>query len=225
MRVLLLLLFLLAAATLITYREVGGFGFLAQDDEVFVTGNPRVTGGLTPDNARWSLTALDTTNWYPLTWLSHQATVALFGMRPGAHHGVNLLLHLLAAALLMLLLEGMTGSAVKGAAVAALFALHPLHVESVAWVTERSDVLAGVFFAATALAYLRYVRRPGLLTYAAVPLVFALALASKATVVALPFVLLLLDLWPLGRLRPCGAATKDGRCPRGGWRAWRGVVA
>jgi Flp pilus assembly protein TadD len=210
-RVPLLLLALLLAALAVAYRDAGRLALLSQDDDVFVVDNPRVAGGLTAANVRWSLTALDLTNWYPLTWLSHQATVQLFGMRPAAHHLVNLLLHALASALLLAALWRMTGAAVRSAAVAALFALHPLHVESVAWVAERSDVLAGALWAATLLAYAGWARRPVPSRRAAVVLSFCLALLSKATAVTLPLVLLLLDVWPLGRSTLSGGGGAPGR--------------
>ncbi|HUL98834.1 MAG TPA: hypothetical protein VLU24_05335, partial [Mycobacterium sp.] len=174
-----------------------------------MTANPHVAGGLTWENVAWAFTTNHAANWHPLTWLSHMADVELFGMNAGAHHLTSLLFHAANTLLLFLLLRRMTGALGRSAFVAALFAVHPLHVESVAWVAERKDVLSTLFWMLTLLAYARYVEasslaaesRPGRLGwYALVLLLLALGLLAKPMLVTLPFVMLLLDVWPLGRL-------------------------
>jgi protein O-mannosyl-transferase len=175
--------------------------FLNLDDPAYVTRNPNVLGGMTLQGLHWAFTSFDSANWHPLTWLSHMADVSLFGLRAGAHHGTSLALHALAAAFLLLALERMTGALWPGFVAAALFAVHPLRVESVAWVSERKDVLSGLFGMLALLLYLRYASRPRPGRYLAVFAVFALGLMAKPMLVTLPFVLLLLDWWPLGRFR------------------------
>jgi len=201
---------ILVLVTVTVYLPVGSFAFLAYDDDQYVTGNQMVLKGLTQEGAAWALRSRTAANWHPLTWLSHMADVTLFGARPGPHHFVSLALHAAAGALLFLLLEGMTGALRASLCVAAIFALHPLHVESVAWVAERKDVLSALFFMLALLAYLRYVRAPGAARYGAVLLLFGLGLAAKPMLVTLPFVMLLLDFWPLGRLRPGGRDATPG---------------
>jgi tetratricopeptide (TPR) repeat protein len=206
-----LLLAALAALTLAAYWPVTDHDFVAYDDDIYVTANRHVTGGLTAENVRWAFTSFGyAANWHPLTWLSHQADVSLFGPRPGPHHLVSLLLHTAGALVLFLALRGATGAAWPSAFAAALFALHPLHVESVAWVAERKDVLSGLCWALSLLAYLAYVRRPGARRYLLVAACFALGLLAKPMVVTLPAVLLLLDFWPLGRWGLPGRSTPRG---------------
>jgi len=192
---------LLVAATLAAYGSFAGFEFVDYDDNVYVTGNPQVRGGLTLDSARWALTATDAHNWHPLTWLSHMLDVELFGLAPAWHHRVSLWLHVLATLLLFLAFLRMTGAAGQSAFVAGLFALHPLHVESVAWIAERKDVLAALCFAGALHTWAHYAARPSTARYLVVVLVFAAGLAAKPMLVTLPAVLLLLDVWPLRRLR------------------------
>jgi len=187
--------------TLLVFLPLFSAGFINLDDPVYVTENSHVRGGLSLAGARWAATSLEAANWHPLTWLSHMADVQVYGMQAPGHHATNLLLHGVSAVLLLVVLQGLTGMLWPGLLVAALFAVHPLHVESVAWVAERKDVLAGLFWMLTLGAYLRYVRRPGPGRYAAVLIAFALGLMSKPMLVTLPAVLLLLDFWPLGRLR------------------------
>jgi tetratricopeptide (TPR) repeat protein len=167
-----------------------------------VTANPDVQAGLSRAGARWALTAMRDGNWFPLTWLSHMAVVQAAGLDPRAHHLVNLALHALGAVLLFVALRRMTGARWPSALAAALFGVHPLHVESVAWVAERKDVLSGVFWMLALVGYAEYAKRPGWRRYLLVAVPFALGLLSKPMVVTLQFVLLLLDLWPLGRLGP-----------------------
>jgi tetratricopeptide (TPR) repeat protein len=188
---------LLVAA--LPYLRVGGFAFVF-DDGGYVVTNLRVRNGLTLDGVRWALTAFHAGNWHPLTWLSHMADISLFGLAPGPHHAVNVALHAANAALLFLALRRLTGAAGRAFVVAALFAAHPLRVESVAWVAERKDLLSAFFFFLTLLAYAHYVERRTITRYLLVAALFTLGLLSKPMVVTLPFTLLLLDLWPLARL-------------------------
>ena len=190
----------LSALAACSYWQVGEFAFVNIDDIQYVYTNPIVLQGLTKEGIAWAFTAFDASNWHPLTWLSHMADVELFGLDAGWHHRVNLLLHLLNTALLFLVLRGMTGGLWQSAFVAGLFGVHPLHVESVAWVAERKDLLSALFWILTMGAYARYVRSPGAGRYLLVAACFALGLMSKPMAVTLPFVLLLLDWWPLGRL-------------------------
>jgi len=181
------------------YAPVFGHEFLSFDDDTYVTENHRVRRGLSVESARWALTATHASNWHPLTWLSHMLDFELHGLDPAGHHGTSVLLHGLNAALLLVALYMMTGRLGPSLAVALLFAVHPLRVESVAWVAERKDVLSGLFWMLTLVAYAFYARRPGPARYALVCLTFALGLLSKPMLVTLPFVLLLLDVWPLAR--------------------------
>ncbi len=192
----------LVAATLLVYAQVRTHGFLNYDDPDYVTANPHVSAGLTTAGAAWAFTTGHDANWFPLTWLSLMADVQVFGLNAGAHHLVSVVLHLLSALLLFAVFRRMTGTRWPPALVACLFALHPLHVESVAWVAERKDVLSGLFWMLTLLAYARYVGRPGRGRYALVLAAFGLGLMAKSMLVTLPLVLLLLDWWPLGRWSP-----------------------
>ena len=189
----------LAVLTVAIYAPVGGFDYVELDDPVYVTENAQVRAGLTLDGVRWAFTTGTAANWHPLTWLSHMLDVSLFGVSPGPHHVVNLVLHVTTTLLLFLLLNRMTASPWRSGFVATVFALHPLHVESVAWVAERKDVLSACFWMLTLLAYVEYTRRPSRLRMAAVTGIFAAGLMAKPMLVTLPFVLLLLDLWPLQR--------------------------
>jgi tetratricopeptide (TPR) repeat protein len=187
--------------TVLLFVRTVEFSFVNIDDALYVPGNTIVERGLTLDGVRYAFTSRTEGNYLPLTWLSHMAAVELGGTSPAIHHAVNVGLHGLAAALLFVFLRLATGSAGRSAAVAVLWAAHPLRVESVAWVAERKDVLSGVFWMLGLLVYWAYARRPGIARYAAVALVTALGLLSKSIVVVLPCVFLLLDLWPLGRVR------------------------
>lgn len=196
-----MMLVLLLIITAAVYAPALQFDFLNYDDDEYVTANPYLAGGLSAEVVRWSLTAYHSHNWHPLTWLSHAADVSLFGLNPAGHHATSIVVHLLNTLLLYLFLSRATGR--KGAAlfVAGLFALHPTHVSSVAWVAERKDVLSTCFAFLALLAYDRYTRRPNVLRMALVVLLVALGLAAKPMLVTLPCVLLLLDLWPYGRMR------------------------
>jgi Flp pilus assembly protein TadD len=192
----------LVLTVLWAFWPLAGNGFIQFDDQLYIVGNPHVRSGLSAANAVWAMTSAYASNWHPLTWISHQLDVTLFGLDAGRHHLMGLALHLASALALLSLLWRLTGRLWRSALVAALFALHPLHVESVAWASERKDLLAGLLWFATIAAYLRYVRRPSALRYLPLVLIFALGLAAKPMLVTLPLVLLLLDYWPLGRLRP-----------------------
>ncbi len=207
---------LLVVSTLAAYSQVRSYEFVAYDDPEYVTANPIVRSGLTLHGLTWAFTTDRDGNWFPLTWLSHMADSQFFGQRSGLHHLTNVLLHTLSALLLFALLKRMTGSRWRSAVVAALFALHPLHVESVAWVAERKDVLCGLFWMLTLLGYAHYVERPRLGRYVLVVIPFCLGLMSKPMIITLPFVLLLLDVWPLRRLSfkksaPAGRTKKKGQ--------------
>ena len=190
---------LLALAVLAVFGQTAGFGFVDYDDNLNVFGNPVVQQGLTGHSVGWAFTHTQVLNWIPLTTLSHMLDCQMFGLRAGGHHLVNVLWHAANAVLLFLVLRQMTGSLWRSAFVAAVFAVHPLRAESVAWVSERKDVLSVFFFLLTIGAYVRHVRRPSRAGYVAVVLLFALGLLAKSMVATLPFVLLLLDYWPLGR--------------------------
>jgi tetratricopeptide (TPR) repeat protein len=191
---------LLAAVTIALYLPVRDHEFVHYDDDVYVTGNPHVRTGLSVENLRWALSTTYGSYRHPVTWLSHQADVSLFGLDPGAHHLVSVLLHAVNAVLLLLLLARLTGRLGPSAFVAGLFALHPLHVESVAWVAERKDVLSTLFALLALLAYARYAERPSPGRYLVTLSLFALGLLAKPMLVTLPVLMLLLDHWPLGRL-------------------------
>ncbi len=253
---------LLVAALAWVYWPVHRHDFIGCDDPDYVWRNPHVQAGLTGPNVLWALTTFDASNWHPLTWISHMLDVQLFGLNPGSHHLVNGLFHCANTLLLLLVLRRITGAFWRSALVAALFALHPLRVESVAWVAERKDVLSAFFFLLTLLAYSAYARtkagntvdgarnspnpqRPfrgkaqpattplvtkpstdqtkpqkGALWYLMALLCFAFGLMSKPMLVTLPFVLLLLDFWPLGRVGPQWAV----RSSRSGLSTFWGLI-
>lgn len=190
---------LLLAATLAVYSQVRHYEFVNYDDPEYVGENIHVRAGLTADSLVWALTSFDAANWFPLTWITHMADCQFFGMESGWHHLTNVWLHALNALLLFAVLKRMTRARWPSALVAFLFALHPLHVESVAWVAERKDVLSAFFWFLTLWCYARYVERPGVRRYLTVVLAFSLGLMAKPMIVTLPFVLLLLDVWPLRR--------------------------
>lgn len=193
---------LLAAIVWIVFGQTLWHDFVNYDDPDYVYENPEIRNGLSIEGVGWAFTHVVSANWHPLTIISHMVDCQLYGVEPWGHHLTNVLLHAVAAALLFLALWKLTRSCWPSAFVAAVFAIHPLHVESVAWVAERKDILSGVFFALTLLAYERYVRSPqaSAARYATALLFFALGLMCKPTLVTLPFVLLLLDYWPLRRV-------------------------
>jgi tetratricopeptide (TPR) repeat protein len=191
--------FLLAAAVLLAFSPVLQNQFTGYDDPDYVTNNRHVTSGLNAANLAWAFTHAYASNWHPLTWISHQLDCTLFGLNPGGHHLTSLLLHAANTILLFLWLSGVTGASGRSALVAAAFGVHPVHVESVAWVAERKDVLSTFFALLALMAYSVYTRRPGIARYCAVALLFAASLACKATWVTFPVLLVLLDWWPLRR--------------------------
>ena len=203
-----LLMLLLAVLAASPYARTGWHDYINFDDDLFVTENPVVRSGLTWEGVGWAVSTFHAANWLPLTWISHMLDVSIFGLDPGRHHLVNVLLHALSTALLFLALSRMTGAVWRSAFVAALFGVHPLHVESVAWIAERRDVLSGFFFMLVLLSYERYVRRGGPGRYLLVVMFFSLGLLSKPMLVTVPGVLLLLDVWPLQRTP--SAPVRDG---------------
>jgi tetratricopeptide (TPR) repeat protein len=189
----------LTLAAFIAFEQVRRNGFISFDDYQYVTQNPHVNGGISCESVLWAFTSPHCGMWHPLTSLSHMLDCELFGLNPAGHHLANLLLHILNTLLLFSVLKAMTGAVWQSAFVAAVFALHPLNVESVAWIAERKNLLSCLFWLLTIAAYLCYVRRPSVSRYLLTLLVFVMALMSKPVVVTLPLVLLLLDYWPFGR--------------------------
>ena len=192
---------LLIAVTIFVYRPVKDYGFVDYDDNQYVYENRHVQKGLTLDGAIWAFSTVHASNWHPLTWLSHMLDCELFGSNAGLHHLTNLVFHVVNALLLLVILRRMTGDFWQSSVVAGLFALHPMHVESVAWIAERKDVLCTVFWMLTIWGYISWVERPNAVRYVSSLSFFALGLMAKPMVVTLPFVLILLDFWPLGRLK------------------------
>jgi len=197
---------LLAAATLAVYWPVVHFDFVNVDDDIYVTDNNQVLRGLTWNGVKWAFTNLTAGFWHPLTWLSHMADVQLYGLQAGGHHLTAVLLHVAGTCLLFLLLRRMTRATWRSAMVAGLFALHPLHVEAVAWVAERKEVLSAFFGFLTLFFYVRYAqpetagRRSWIINYLLSLSFFICGLMSKPMVVTVPVMMLLLDCWPLRRL-------------------------
>ena len=191
----------LASLTLILYWPLKGHDFINIDDPRFVTQNPHVQAGLTWPGIVWAFQSVYTENWHPLTWISHMMDCQFYGLNPAGHHLTSLLFHIANTLLLFLLLNRLTSALWRSALVAAFFAWHPLHVESVAWVAERKDVLSTFFWLLTLLAYARYTRKPNVPGYLWTLLLFACGLMSKPMVVTLPLVALLIDFWPLNRFK------------------------
>ncbi|GDY20455.1 hypothetical protein LBMAG56_18000 [Verrucomicrobiota bacterium] len=216
----------LALLTLVIYWPTAGHDFVDYDDSDYVYGNQMVLRGLTWEGIVWAFTTTRVANWHPLTWLSHMLDCSLFGSAPAGPHIVNVLLHVANAVLVLLLLHRMTGGLWRSAAVAALFAWHPVHVESVAWISERKDLLSTLFGLASLIAYHRYATGEGRRWYELSLGAFALSLLAKPMLVTLPCVMLLLDYWPLGRLFPQWNAGASGRSPTapGGARVDRPAV-
>jgi tetratricopeptide (TPR) repeat protein len=193
---------LLLAVTAVVYWQVRDHEFLLYDDDRYITTNVHVLKGITPESVGWAFTTGYASNWHPLTWLSHMVDVERFGLNPAGHLLTNVFLHLLNTFLVWLVFNRFTRNFWQSLFVAAVFALHPLHVESVAWAAERKDLLSGLFWMLTIWAYALHVEQPSSLRFSLVCFVFALGLMAKPMLVTLPFVLLLLDVWPLKRLLP-----------------------
>jgi tetratricopeptide (TPR) repeat protein len=193
---------ILAALTLVAFWPVLGNGFINLDDRTYVENNDHIQDGFTLASLQWACTTDRASNWHPVTWLSHMLDWQLHGSDAGGHHLTSLIIHLANVLLLFLVMDRLTGSIMRSSFVAALFAVHPLHVESVAWIAERKDVLSTLFWMLAVLAYIRYVKRKGFTSYLVVALMLALGLAAKPMLVTLPIVLLLLDYWPLQRWQP-----------------------
>jgi len=193
---------LLVGTTLAVFWQVVHCDFTTYDDNQYVTENRRVQTGLTPQNVAWAFTSCEPSYWMPTIWLSFMLDFEIYGLNPSGYHLTNLFLHIANTLLLFLIFKRMTGAVWKSAFVAALFALHPLHVESVAWVAERKDVLSTLFWMLTLWTYLGYVERPAFSRYLLPILFFALGLMAKPMLVTVPFILLLLDYWPLERFQP-----------------------
>jgi Tfp pilus assembly protein PilF len=197
----LLISLFLIVATLLVFWQVRNHDFLNFDDNLYVTQNPHVRAGLTADGIAWAFKDSSTGTWHPLTWLSLMLDSQLYGINPGAFHLTGLFFHVVNALLVFLVFFRMTGARLRSGFVAALFALHPLHVESVSWIAERKDVLSTFFWLLTMWTYIRYVEKPGIFRYAFMLLFFVLGLLAKPMLVTLPFVLLLVDYWPLCRIQ------------------------
>jgi tetratricopeptide (TPR) repeat protein len=205
---------LLSLMTFAVYSQVIHHPFANYDDGEYVTDNSNIQNGINPATLRWALTSTEHANWHPLTWLSHALDWQLFGPNPSGHHISSLVLHIVNVVLLFLFLAQVTGSTLRSLFVAALFAIHPINVESVAWVAERKNVLCTLFFLLALMAYSRYTRRPNLGRYLVVALLFIFALAAKPMVVTFPFVLLLLDFWPLQRIKNWSQPSAVFRAPQ-----------
>jgi protein O-mannosyl-transferase len=199
----LLVCLLLILSVLAVYWQVKNYDFVNLDDNVYVTANEHVRSGINLDSITWafSLENKDHTYWHPVTWLSHMLDCQLYGMSPGMHHSTNLIFHIANTILLFLLFRRMTGEPWKSALVAALFGLHPLNVESVVWISERKNVLSTFFWVLTMAVYVRYSKQPGFYRYLPVFFLFMLGLLAKPMLITLPFILMLLDYWPLRRLK------------------------
>jgi len=214
----------LAAATLALYNPVSRHPFVNFDDDRYIVQNPHVQAGLSWSTIAWAFTSTSQANWHPLTWISHALDCQLFRLNPAGHHYTNVLLHAGNVVLLFLLLQWTTGASWRSWMVAALFALHPINVESVAWISERKTLLSMMFFLLALWAYGWYARRPGAARYAAVAVLFACGLMAKPQIITLPFLLLLWDYWPLRRMFPGRADSAQGTKPRFAARSFRWLV-
>ena len=211
-----LVVFLLVAATVVLYYPVDGNPFANFDDNEYVIENRAVTAGLHWPTVKWSFTEFNQGNWHPLTWLSHATDCQMFGLNPAGHHDTNIALHALNVVLLFWVLQQATGYIGRSAMVAGLFALHPINVETVAWISERKNLLSMTFFLLALGAYRLYVLKPEVSRYAWVAFLYALGLMSKPQVITFPCVLLLWDYWPLQRMivkgddKPSGPRASEG---------------
>jgi protein O-mannosyl-transferase len=210
---------LLALLTFALYVQVLHHPFVNYDDAEYISDNTNIQHGVNWAMLRWAMASTEHANWHPVTWLSHALDWQLFGSHPLGHHLTSLLLHVANVVLLFLFFAGVTNSTARSLLIAALFAVHPLCVETIAWVSERKNVLCTTLFLLAMMVYARYARRPNIGRYLAVTLLFALALASKPMVVTLPFVLMLLDYWPLQRIKGWSQPSVDFHAPQ--FPAWR----
>ena len=197
----------LAAISLVVFGQTIRYDFVNFDDDLYVYNSPAIQAGLTAQGIALAFTSQHARNWHPLATLSHMLDCQLYGLKPGGHHATNVILHIITVLLLFRVLREMTGAVWKSAIVAALFAVHPLHVESVAWVSERKDVLSAMFFLLMLGAYVRYARGPSMTRYLLVAVLFAAGLMSKPMLVSVPAILLLLDYWPLRRFEQPSSTT------------------
>src|SRR5262245_20329921 len=209
----------LAGITLAVFGQTTRYEFVNFDDDLYVYDAPAIKAGLTIKGIALAFTSPHARNWHPLTTISHMLDCQLYGLKAGGHHAANVFLHMLAALLLFRVLQQMTDAIWKSAIVAALFAVHPLHVESVAWISERKDVLSAVFFFLMLGAYVRYARVPSIARYLLVVVLFAAGLMSKPMLVSAPIILLLLDYWPLNRLGHQTSESKDRESEKSGVRS------
>ena len=215
----------LVAITWAVFGQTLAHDFVNFDDHLYVYENPLIIKGISTEGIIGAFTHTHARNWHPLTTISHMLDCQLYGLKAGGHHLTNVILHTISVVLLFLVLKQMTGGLWQSAFVAALFAIHPLHVESVAWIAERKDVLSAVFFMLTLAAYARYARAPSLPRYLVVALLFAFGLMSKPMLVTLPFVLLLLDYWPLNRVTDRWSAVRGTKSQtRGRWSVVSGLI-
>jgi len=205
----------LAAAVLLIYWPVTGYDFIALDDHLYILGNRHLQDGISAKGIHWAMTTLYTTNWHPLTWLSLMADYQWYGLDPGGYHLSSLLLHLFNTILLYLLIHRMTAETIRSFCIAALFAVHPLNIESVVWIAERKNLLSTFFWFLTLLAYLRYTDSPVWGRYLAVIVCFVLGLMAKPMLVTLPVVMLLIDYWPLRRF-PAESGARNGAMGQAG---------
>jgi protein O-mannosyl-transferase len=208
-----ILCLLLVVVTLSVFNRASQNSFINFDDDGYVTENPHVRAGLTWETVRWAFTTNAQSNWHPFTWLSHIVDYQLFHFNPAGHHYTSVVLHVIDGVLLFLLLQGATGFTLRSLMVAAFFTFHPVNVESVAWVSERKNVLSMMFFLLAMMAYGRYLRKPAAKTYLAVGTLFAAGLMAKPQIITLPFVLLLWDYWPLRRMGSDSADTSSNSLP------------
>jgi hypothetical protein len=192
---------MLIVATIVTYWQVGNHQFISLDDGLYIFENPKIRAGMSVEGIAWAFGFTGIAYWHPLTWISHMLDCQLFGLNAGRHHMMNLIFHLTNSLILFYLFRKITGDSWKSGVIATLFAVHPINVESVAWIAERKNVLSTFFWMLTLMSYSFYSVKRRLITYTLTLLLFGLGLLAKPAIVTLPFVMLLLDFWPLNRLR------------------------
>src|SRR5437762_7099298 len=222
-RITIVIYLFLIAISLAVFGQTLRYDFVNFDDDLYVYNAPAIRAGLTVKGLALAFTSPHARNWHPLTTISHMLDCELYGLKAGGHHATNIILHTIAVLLLFRVLRQMTGAVWKSATVAALFAVHPLHVESVAWVSERKDVLSAVFFLLMLGAYFRYTRARSVTRYLAVAVLFVAGLMSKPMLVSAPLIFLLLDYWPLGRFEQLSSTKGRAKIGKSGdqWRVIR----